>query len=278
MKRLFNSTSSLIKPKITFIGGGKMTTAMVSNIIESKLYKPEQIIVSDYNKKKCDFFQQKWNIKTISDNYEASYNSDIIVLAIKPQSIEKIFKNLQNISNKLILSVIAGIPLKTYQDNLKNINKIVRIMPNTPCMIKEGMSVWCSTNLDENDKEIVELLLKSFGKEMYVSNERYIDIATAISGTGPTYLYLLAESMIDSGIHLGLSREQTRELVYQTILGSTKYMIQSEKHPAILRNDITSPGGTSASALYVLEKNGFRGIMSDSIWAAYEKSLELGKK
>ena len=166
MKRLFNSTSSLIKPKITFIGGGKMTTAMVSNIIESKLYKPEQIIVSDYNKKKCDFFQQKWNIKTISDNYEASYNSDIIVLAIKPQSIEKIFKNLQNISNKLILSVIAGIPLKTYQDNLKNINKIVRIMPNTPCMIKEGMSVWCSTNLDENDKEIVELLLKSFGKEV----------------------------------------------------------------------------------------------------------------
>ena len=149
MKRLFNSTSFLIKPKITFIGGGKMTTAMVSNIIESKLYNPEQIIVSDYNKKKCDFFQQKWNIKTISDNYEASYNSDIIVLAIKPQSIEKIFKNLQNISNKLILSVIAGIPLKTYQDNLKNINKIVRIMPNTPCMIKEGMSVWCSTNLDE---------------------------------------------------------------------------------------------------------------------------------
>ena len=170
---------------ITFIGGGKIARAMVSNIIRSKLYKTSQIIVSDSEEKQNLYFREKWGIQTNPDNYEASSQSDTIILAVKPQSIDQVFKNLESISNKLILSVIAGVPLRNYEKNLHNSNNIVRIMPNTPCMIGEGMSVWYGKNLTSPSKLIIENLLKSFGKELYVNNEKYIDIATAISGTGP---------------------------------------------------------------------------------------------
>ena len=148
-------------------------------------------------------------------------------------------------------------------------------MPNTPCMIGEGMSVWHGKNLTSSSKLIIENLLKSFGKELYVNDEKYIDIATAISGTGPLYSYLLAESMIDSAVLLGLSRDKSTELVYQTLVGSSQYMMQSSDHPAKLRNDITSPGGTTASALQILENSGFRTTISNSIKASYDKSKSL---
>jgi len=268
--------NKFINKQITFIGGGKMTTSMIQNILNKNILSPSQIIVSNRNEKKNEFFQNNLGIKTITNNYDACLNSDIIMIAVKPQSLENVMTNIKNIENKLILSVIAGIPLKTYENNL-NSKKIVRIMPNTPAIIGEGMSVWSSLNLNDNDLSLTKDLLKSFGKEMYVDNENYLDIATAISGTGPTYLYLLAESMIDSGVHLGLSRDKAEELVHQTLLGSTKYLIQSNTHPAILRNHITSPGGTSAEAIAVLEKNGFRSNLSEAIWAAYHRSVELGK-
>jgi len=270
--------NSLRNIKVSFIGGGKMTTSMVNNLIANKLLLPKQITISDHNKSKNEYFRSKWNIHTINDNYNACKNSDVVILAVKPQAIDKVFNNLENLSDKLICSVIAGVTLNTYQTKLKSNVKFVRIMPNTPCIIGEGMSVWCSNQLELDDINVVKSILQSFGKEMYVDDEKYLDIATAVSGTGPTYLYLLAESMIDSGVHLGLSREKTKEIVYQTILGSIQYTINSNVHPAILRNDITSPGGTSAEALYILEKNGFRGIISDAIWAAYNKSKQLGLK
>ena len=156
---------------VTFIGGGKIARAMVSNIIQSRLYKPSQIIVSDSEEKQNLYFREKWGIKTNPNNYEASLSSNTIILAVKPQSVNVVFKNLENISNKLILSVIAGIPLKNYEKNLHNSNNIVRIMPNTPCIIGKGMSVWHGKNLTSSSKLIIENLLKSFGKELYVDNE-----------------------------------------------------------------------------------------------------------
>ena len=260
---------------ITFIGGGKIVRAMVSNIIRSRLYKPSQIIVSDSKEKQNLYFREKWGIQTNPNNYDASSQSDTIILAVKPQSVDVVFKNLESISNKLILSVIAGVPLKNYEKFFHNSNNIVRIMPNTPCVIGEGMSVWHGKNITSPSKLIIENLLKSFGKELYVDNEKYIDIATAISGTGPLYSYLLAESMIDSAVFLGLSRDKSTELVYQTLVGSSQYMMQSSDHPAKLRNDITSPGGTTASALQILEISGFRTTISNSIQASYDKSKNL---
>ena len=269
IKRFFSTKNNL-----TFIGGGKMTNAMVNGLLKSNLYNSNQITVSDRNNNKNKYFQEKWNIKTEKDNYLASKDSDIIILAVKPQSLSNLFTKINGLQNKIFISVIAGIPLETYKNNLQN-NKIVRVMPNTPCMIQKGMSTWISSDLNDKDKKNVKDILNSFGKEICVENENTIDISTAISGTGPMYTYLLVESMIDAGIHMGLSREKTKKLVYQTVLGSIEYMIDSDIHPAILRNDITSPGGTTANALYILEKEGFRNTISEAIWGAYKKSIDI---
>jgi len=269
IRRFFSTVNN-----ITFIGGGKMTNAMVNGLLKSGRYNSNQITISDRNHDKNQYFKDKWNIKTEKNNYTASKDSDIIILAVKPQSLSNLFTNINGIQNKILISVIAGIPVQVFKSNLKN-NKIVRVMPNTPCMIQKGMSTWITSDLNDEEKEIVKNILNSFGKEIYVENENTIDISTAISGTGPMYTYLLVESMIDAGIHMGLSREKTKKLVYQTVLGSIEYMIDSDIHPAILRNDITSPGGTSANALYILEKEGFRNTISEAIWSAYKKSLDI---
>ena len=254
-----------------------MTNAMVSGLLKSKTYNNKQITISDRNEKKNKLLNEKWNIKTNLNNYEASINSDIVILAVKPQSLNSVFNNLVGIENKIFISVIAGIPLKKYKDNLKN-NKIVRVMPNTPSMIQKGISTWMTKDLCEEEKIIVKNILKSFGKEIYVENENTIDISTSISGTGPIYTYMLVESMIDAGIHLGLSRDKTKQLVYQTVLGSIEYLIESDIHPTILRNDITSPGGTTANALHILEKEGFRNTLSEAIWSGYSRSIEIKNK
>lgn len=260
--------------KIAFLGGGQMTKAMVRSLLKSRMFNSSQIIISDRNENKNRYFQDKWEIATTSSNIEAVRNVDIIMLSVKPQSLRTIFNNIERVENKLILSVVAGIPLSTYQNYLPG-NKYVRIMPNTPCRIQKGMSSWCTSNIDKEEEVIVKKILRSFGEEMYLENERFMDVSTALSGTGPMYTYLLVESMIDTGIQMGLSREKTKKLVYQTVLGSIEYMIKSDYHPAILRNEITSPGGTSADALYILEKKGFRTTLSDAIWAAYKKSVKL---
>ena len=272
IKRFFSSNKN-----ITFIGGGKMTNAMVSGILKSKTYTNKQITISDKNENKNKLLQKKWNVKKNINNYDSVINSDIVILAVKPQSLDSVFYNLVGIENKIFISVIAGIPLQKYKDNLKN-NKIVRVMPNTPSMIQKGISTWITKDLCNNEKNIVKNILKSFGKEIYVENENIIDISTSISGTGPIYTYMLVESMIDSGIHLGLSRDKTKRLVYQTVLGSIEYLIESDIHPTILRNDITSPGGTTANALHILEKEGFRNTLSQAIWAGYNRSIEIKNK
>lgn len=272
MKRFFSSKA------LTFIGGGNITKAMVNGVIQSKLYKPSRIIISDKNDSKNKFLREKWKVYTIKDNYDSTKNSDTIIIAVKPNSIFSVFQNLKNMKEKTIISVVAGIPLQTLKDNFHPENKIIRVMVNTPCMIQEGMSLFYTDDLNKKEEERVREFLKSFGKEMKVENEKFIDISTALSGSGPIYTYLLIESMIDTGIHMGLSREKSKILVHQTILGSIKYIIETDEHPTILRNDITSPGGTTAEALCILEKERFRYTISQAIWAAYKRSLELKKQ
>lgn len=140
------------------------------------------------------------------------------------------------------------------------------------------MTVWTDIGLDEADRDAVSTILSSLGNQERVSEEKYLDMATAISGSGPAYILLVLEAMIDTGVHMGFPRDLAEKLVFQTVAGTTEYAIQANKHVAVLRNDITSPGGTTASALYELEKRSLRTVLSDGLWAAYRKSLELGKK
>ncbi len=179
---------------------------------------------------------------------------------------------------QLVLSIAAGIGIAAIKKGLGH-DAVVRVMPNTPAQVGEGMSVWTATSaVSNNHKDMAQTILRAMGKELHVPDEKYIDMATAVSGSGPAYVFLIMEALTDAAVHIGLPRETAGELVSQTVLGSAYMTRETGKHPAELKNMVTSPGGTSAEALYYLEKAGFRTAISRAIWAAYQRSLELGKE
>jgi pyrroline-5-carboxylate reductase len=175
----------------------------------------------------------------------------------------------------LVLSIIAGARIDSIAQGLKHAS-VVRSMPNTPAQVAEGMTVWtASPDVKPGQREQAQAILRAFGKELFVADEVFLDMATAISGSGPSYVFLFMEALIDAAVHLGFSREDARMLVTQTVRGSAIYAEQSASHPAEMRNLVTSPGGTSAHALYQLEKGGFRTLLSKAVWAAFQRSVSL---
>jgi pyrroline-5-carboxylate reductase len=177
----------------------------------------------------------------------------------------------------LLLSIIAGAPIKRLANGVAHA-AVVRAMPNTPAQIGQGITVWTATpEVSDVQKQQTQAILGSLGQEIYVDDERYLDMATALSGSGPGYVFMLMEAMIDAGVHMGFSRRIATQLVFQTIRGSVEYAAQSDKHVAELRNQVTSPGGTTAEALYHMEKGGLRTVISRGIWAAYQRSISLGR-
>jgi len=177
----------------------------------------------------------------------------------------------------ILLSVVAGIPISNFLANT-SLTRIARSMPNTPAQIGAGVTVWsCTpTTIDTNDHKRINTVLNSFGKTVFVEDEKFIDMSTSISGSGPAYVFLLMEAMVDAGVHMGFSRETATTLVHHTLLGSTKFAMETREHPAVLRNSVTSPAGTTASAIYELENGKFRTVIKDAIWACYRRSLEMG--
>jgi pyrroline-5-carboxylate reductase len=177
----------------------------------------------------------------------------------------------------LVLSIVAGARLIDLTRGLSHA-AVVRSMPNTPAQVGEGITVWTATpEASAGQRESARAILGSCGQEVYVENEDYLDMATALSGTGPAYVFLFMEAMVDAGVHLGFPRRIAEALVVQTVRGSVAFYESSPMHLARLRNQVTSPGGTSAAALYYLEKAGFRTALSRAIWAAYERSIQLGQ-
>ena len=269
--------------KITFIGPGVMAEAMLSGIIKNKLTAPENILVSGPLEDRNEYLNNKYGVMTYSDNNEAVKHANVVILSVKPQGLESILEGLQGSVNKdaLVLSIIAGASIAKISRVLKH-EKVVRSMPNTPAQIGEGITVWCcSSRVDETQKDIAKTILNAFGQEIFVDEEDYLDKATALSGTGPAYVYLFMEAMVDAGVHLGFSRRISEKLVTETLRGSVNYYDQDgmeSQHLASLRNQVTSPGGTSAEAIYYLEKAGFRTAISRAVWAAYQRSRDLGQE
>ena len=178
----------------------------------------------------------------------------------------------------LVVSIVAGARTETIAGELLHA-AIVRTMPNTPAQISQGMTAWTATpEVSETQEQEVCAMLAALGKTVRVENERQIDMATALSATGPTYIFLVMEALVDAGVHMGFSRHVAQELVLQTMLGSVLFAQESRKHPAELRNMVTSPGGTSAAAIYQMEKGSLRTVLSKAIWAAYQRAEELGEK
>ena len=269
----------MLKKKITFIGPGVMAEAMIAGLLRKKLAEPENIIASGPREERSEQLHKKYGITTTTDNTSAASQADVVVLSVKPQRLSEVMKGLKGIrSEALILSIIAGANIKKISTGLKH-KAIVRSMPNTPGQIGEGITVWASSKeVTEEQQETARAILGALGDEVFVEDESYLDMATALSGSGPSYVFLFTEALIDAGVHMGFPRRISEQLVLQTIKGSVAYYHQAERHPATLRNQVTSPGGTSAEALYYLEKAGFRTAISRAVWAAYQRSLELGKE
>ena len=269
----------MLDKKIVFIGPGAMAEAIIAGLLRQELAKPESIIASGPREERGTELQKKYGIVTTTDNESAASQADVVVLSVKPQRLSEVMKGLTGVHPEaLVLSVVAGASIQKISRTLKH-QAVVRSMPNTPGQIGEGITVWtASPRTTDEQREMARQILGALGQEVFVEEENYLDMATAISGNGPAYVFLFTEALIDAGVHLGFPRRIAEQLVLQTIKGSASFYEQAGRHPATLRNQVTSPGGTSAEALYYLEKAGFRTAISRAIWAAYQRSVELGKE
>jgi pyrroline-5-carboxylate reductase len=262
---------------LAFIGGGAMGEAMIGGLLNSELVEPKAVTASDPHKQRMQDLEARFGIGTTTENLAAARHADIVILSVKPQMLRFVFRDLRGKLQKdaLVLSIIAGARIDSIAEGLKH-TAVVRSMPNTPAQVSEGMTVWtASPHVKPAQREQAQAILRAFGKELFVADEAFLDMATAISGSGPSYVFLFMEALIDAAVHLGFSREDARMLVTQTVRGSAIYAEQSASHPAEMRNLVTSPGGTSAHALYQLEKGGFRTLLSKAVWAAFQRSVSL---
>lgn len=265
--------------QLTIIGPGVMAEAILRALIDTSGVDPARIVVSGPRQNRLAELADRYQVRTSRDNRAACAQADIVILAVKPQSLPAVLRGLGGGIRPaaLVLSIVAGARLATLMKGLDHA-AVVRAMPNTPAQIGEGISVWtASEEVDPPRKEKASHILAALGEELYVEDENYLDMATALSGTGPAYVYLFMEAMVDAGVHLGFPRRIAEMLVVSTVRGSVAYYEHSPRHMARLRNQVTSPGGTSAAALYYLEKAGFRTALSRAIWAAYERSASLGR-
>ena len=262
---------------IAFIGGGVMAEAMIRGILSQGLVANYDIIVSDISAERRSYLSQKYGVAIAPDNRTAIERAEVIVLAILPQSLAEVMEELKGSikPQQLVLSIVARAKITTIRQGLSHLN-IARAMPNLAAQVGQGMSVWTvASGVNELRKGKARSILSAIGKEIFVHDERYIDMATAVSGSGPAYIFTVIESLIDAAVHIGLPRELAEPIVLQTVLGATHLVQETGKHPAELRNLVTSPGGVTAEGLLQLEKGGLRAILSQAIIAAYEKAKEV---
>lgn len=267
--------------KIAFIGPGAMAEAMIAGLIRTGVATAEAMIAAGPTLERLEYLEEKYRVATNRDNAAAASQADVVVLSVKPQRLDKVMVGMKGClkPEALVLSIVAGASIELISHGLSH-PIVVRSMPNTPAQIGQGITVWTAApQVSEVQREEARQILKALGEEIFVEEESYLDMATALSGTGPAYVFLFMEAMVDAGVHLGFPRRIAEHLVAQTVRGSVDFYRTHEEHVhlARLRNQVTSPGGTSAAALYYLEKAGFRTAISRAIWAAYERSRELGR-
>lgn len=272
----------LANKKIVFIGPGVMAEAMIAGLIRQQFATPEQLVAAGPRLERLSELEERYEIATHVDNTAAASQADIVVLSVKPQRLTKVLSGMSGRlkPDALVLSIVAGASISKICTSLEH-ESIVRSMPNTPAQIGEGITVWtASSSVTEEQRKMAQRILTALGDEVFVEEETYLDMATALSGTGPAYTFLFMEAMVDAGVHLGFPRRLAEQLVVSTVRGSVDYYLKrsGDLHLAHLRNQVTSPGGTSAAALYYLEKAGFRTAISRAIWAAYERSQQLGQE
>jgi len=266
--------------KITIIGGGAMGEAIIRGILARGSLSPRYICVCDIDNSRLATLKKAYNIKPDKKYESALKDADLVVLAVKPQNLPGLLPDLKGTVKKgqLVLSIIAGAKIDTIARGLDH-QQIVRAMPNTPAQIGVGITAWtASEKVTSKQKKLAQTTLDALGEEIYVADERYIDMATAVSGSGPAYVFYMIEGLIDAAVHIGLPRETASELVLETVLGAALLAKQTPKSPQELRKQVTSPGGTTAAGIAVLESGKFKELLAETVAAAHKRAKELGGK
>ena len=270
--------SPLDQRTIATIGSGVMAEAIIAGLLRGQLVDPGQVVASHPRPERRDQLSGQHGIRVVTDNVEAITGADIVILAIKPQMLGRVGREIgpHLRRGQLVISVLAGATTKALTGILGH-DQVVRSMPNTPARLGKGMTVWYATpEATAEQRSEAAALLGALGAQLEVDDEKFVAMATAVSGTGPTYVFLVMEALIDAAVHLGFPRHVAHDLVIETLEGSTLFAKQSGMHPAELRNMVTSPGGTSAAALHELESGRLRTVLSEAVWAAYRRTVELG--
>ena len=264
--------------RISFVGGGVMAESILGGILEAKIATSNDILVGEPITERRDYLKKKYGVLVGSSNQKIIEDAEIVILSVKPQNLAEVMGDIGPVldDDKTVISIIAGAKIDSLIDGLGH-QSVIRVMPNTPAQIGEGMSVWtASDSVSATTISNCQNILTTLGKEIYVDDEKFIDMATALSASGPAYIFLFIEAMIDAGVYIGMSREMASALVLQTIYGSTKLVTETGRNPSDLKDMVTSPGGTTAEALLAFEQGSFKGTVIDAVAAAYEKSKALG--
>lgn len=265
--------------KITVLGGGRMGEALCLGVVKTEFAKLENINVIEPLLDRADFLRKEHSLNVFSEYDDFIMDADILLVAVKPQIIDEVLASLKNYYNEeqIIISIAAGIPIARFLQNFGSNAKIIRVMPNTPCLIASGASaLCCSKETKENDMSLALELFRSVGIVEEVP-ESLLDAVTGLSGSGPAYVFQFIEALSDAGVRVGLTREQSLKLAAQTVYGSSKLLLETGEHPGKLKDMVTSPGGTTIAGLHALEKGGIRSSVIDAVIAATNRSNELGK-
>lgn len=262
-----------------------MGESLIAGLLRERIVDPGNIAASHPRDGRRNELAKTYGIEVLESNADAArtvidQENSAAVLCVKPQRLARVLNDLSGVLHldQLVLSIVAGARIEHLADGLGTA-KIVRAMPNTPSQIGAGITAWtCTQAVGEAERGHVREILGALGTQLFVETENMIDMATSLSATGPTYIFMVMEALTDAGVHLGFSRDMAKELVQETMLGSVKFAMESHKHPAELRNMVTSPGGTSAEAIYQMEKGTLRTVLSKAVYAAYKRAVELGQK
>ncbi len=264
---------------IAVIGAGNMGEALVRGLLNRGAVAASQLVAADVQAHRLELFAHQFGISVVTDNTVAVGRADIVLLAVKPQQISDVLGGLRNHidRSKLVISIAAGVPIARIERELGDSTRVVRVMPNTPAQIGEGAAALCKgRHADDDDLTIADAILSAVGTTVR-TEESYLDAVTALSGTGPAYLFLIAEAMIEAGVKLGMPADMARQLTLQTIVGAAKLMIDSGEEPAELRRKVTSPNGTTEAAMRVMADRKLVEIFVEAVKAAACRSEELSR-
>ncbi len=266
--------------KLAFIGGGTMAEAILRGVLDAQVAAATDVAIGEPRPERRQFLSGEFGVQAHQGNLDAAREADLLILAIKPEDLPVIFQELGERlrPEQAVVSIIAGAKMSTLSKGLSH-ESIIRVMPNTPAQIGQGMSMWtCSRQVSDQHREFTRSIVSTVGKEIYVDDEKYMDMATALSASGPAYVFMIIEALIDAGVYVGLPRDMARTMTLQTVYGSTQLVMETGRHPADLKDMVVSPGGTTAEGLQVLERAGVPAAIVNAVNAAFQKSIKLGQE